>query len=180
MSEWQHPIPEQIMDCYWNKTVTQYWVNTRVTINHKVLRVPRVKGNTARDMAVTNTDPRLHNGEYIAPVGLEHRPCGVMCIRVCVCVWPAVFVCLGGWLDHILVKGSAICHTHVMNRLSFSRIQEMSHADSFIHRSDNAHTDTHIFTHLLYCYSCVFPRAGVDIFVSSEKSTRIHPKLKQV
>ena len=87
-------------------------------------------------------------------------------------------VCLGGWLDHILVKGSAICHTCLMNRLSSSRTQEMSHTDSFIHRSDDTHMHTHTHTHththsvhVLFCllnciFICLFLRTCFDICAS--------------
>lgn len=65
-----------------------------------------------------------------------------------------VFVCLGGWLDHILLKGVL---THMFD------IQEVSHADSFIHRcyitdtgmlADTAFTCRTLFSEATVLYIC--------------------------
>lgn len=71
-------------------------------------------------------------GTFISP-----KDNGAQCGFYCLCVCVSVCVSVGGWTT-FLSKRSAICRTRLMSRLGSGRMQEVSHADSFIHReTDN-------------------------------------------
>lgn len=93
----------------------------------------------------------------------------------CVCV------CLSGWLDHILVNEECYL-SHVFDE-QIGLMQEVSHADSFIHReTDNKlggssrpplYASRHSFTTGSVAYICVAlsPRAGgAKLIMSSDCS----------
>ena len=155
-AEWRHQIPMQIMKRCWSKQ-WQRWANTPVTIDYRLLWVPRAQSNTMSNRAPANMDPWLHKGDVLLLRDSHthtrtHTHTNLCGFFLCVCVL------VGGWTT-FLWKG-VLSVTHVWwtdwapAGLRKCPTQILSFTDLMIHTCTHTHTHTHTHTVFTCYFAC--------------------------